>query len=565
MSIYPYLNLIWSKELKSIAFLLFFLTIPVIAQWQTDPDGDQKFTYWGLPPIVGIEDNNGGAFVSACYAAPLDTAPYSVRIPSLFKIDKYGIIASDSVSRVGGSGESYRNLKLVADGFGNFLAPFVDRIFLRYEGGAEIYRERVIVQKLDKSGQNLWGNGVYLTEDTVKQDTFYDIVVDGLGGCYVYYHSYDSMFYTDNSKRYLQHVSNTGEKLWGNNGILLYHGMESWGYSSNKMIKCSNGDLMVRYYNREEKLNEVVRINNQGEVLWKINSQIEMRGSILFEYDSNTVGILGAIEKVLPVRYDIVLETFSKEGVLTNKLITDNKDIDSFELIENVLPCDDVIYYTFKERINTTKHISNFQGLQLNGENLIDGKGIQLFDSNSVYTKMFKTSNSFLFVTRNICRKLDLQGNDVWNNRIVKYTNRDMGYYDVIIDGNGGFIVFWLENLDGIRIQQVNANGELGVVLPTAVEKVSDESLKGFYLEQNYPNPFNPVTVISYHLPVVSKVYLKIYDVLGKEITTLVNETKEPGIYQVEFDASFLPSGVYFYQFQAGSGFTMTRKLLLLK
>jgi hypothetical protein len=99
-----------------------------------------------------------------------------------------------------------------------------------------------------------------------------------------------------------------------------------------------------------------VRINNRGEVLWKINAQIEMRGSILFEYDSNTVGILGAIEKVLPVRYDIVLETFSKEGVLTNKLITDNKDIDSFEFIENVLPCDDVIYSHLRS-VFTTQNI----------------------------------------------------------------------------------------------------------------------------------------------------------------------------------------------------------------
>lgn len=213
----------------------------------------------------------------------------------------------------------------------------------------------------------------------------------------------------------------------------------------------------------------------------------------------------------------------------------------------------------------------------MNGENLFEGRGIQLFDSNSVYTKMFKTSNSFLFINVNLCRKLDLQGNDVWNNRIVKYTNRDMGYYDVIIDGNGGFIVFWLENLDGIRIQQVNANGELGVVLPTAVEKVLDDSLKGFYLEQNYPNPFNPATTINYNLPEQGHATIKVYDMLGKEVTELVNEVKDIGMYNVQFNGSgagkglALASGIYIYTIQvkglSGNSkvFTASKKMLLMK
>jgi len=69
-----------------------------------------------------------------------------------------------------------------------------------------------------------------------------------------------------------------------------------------------------------------------------------------------------------------------------------------------------------------------------------------------------------------------------------------------------------------------------------------------FILAQNYPNPFNPGTVISYKLPVSGKVILKVYDILGREVITLVNEEKPAGKYEVEFNAEGLASGIYFYQ-----------------
>jgi uncharacterized delta-60 repeat protein len=88
--------------------------------------------------------------------------------------------------------------------------------------------------------------------------------------------------------------------------------------------------------------------------------------------------------------------------------------------------------------------------------------------------------------------------------------------------------------------------------------------IQSFFLEQNYPNPFNPTTVISWQLPVRSHVSLKIYDILGREVTTLVDEVKPAGKYIMRFDASRLASGIYFYQLKAG-GFINTKKMILLK
>jgi photosystem II stability/assembly factor-like uncharacterized protein len=85
-----------------------------------------------------------------------------------------------------------------------------------------------------------------------------------------------------------------------------------------------------------------------------------------------------------------------------------------------------------------------------------------------------------------------------------------------------------------------------------------------FYLSQNYPNPFNPVTKIKYGIPKASYVSLKVYDILGKEIMSLVNEHLQPGEYITDFDASGFSSGTYFYRLET-NGFSETKKLILLK
>ena len=86
----------------------------------------------------------------------------------------------------------------------------------------------------------------------------------------------------------------------------------------------------------------------------------------------------------------------------------------------------------------------------------------------------------------------------------------------------------------------------------------------GFILYQNYPNPFNPSTKIQYAISSRQFVSLRVYDVLGNEIATLVNEEKPAGSYEINFNASGLTSGMYFYSIKVGN-FSETKKMLLLK
>ena len=110
------------------------------------------------------------------------------------------------------------------------------------------------------------------------------------------------------------------------------------------------------------------------------------------------------------------------------------------------------------------------------------------------------------------------------------------------------------------RLKQVDYNGSFKY---TDIVEITVAPTK-FSLEQNYPNPFNPSTQINWQSPVGGRQTLKVFDVVGREVATLINDYKEAGNYEVEFDASQLASGVYFYQLKVGS-FIENKKMLLLK
>jgi hypothetical protein len=129
------------------------------------------------------------------------------------------------------------------------------------------------------------------------------------------------------------------------------------------------------------------------------------------------------------------------------------------------------------------------------------------------------------------------------------------------------------EDLKSVYFNDQNtgwAVGENGTILNTTnggvtfMEEGIGELPNSYNLTQNYPNPFNPKTTIKYDIPELSFVTLKVFDVLGREVITSVNEEKPVGNYETKFDATSLPSGIYFYRLQGGS-FVETKKMVLLK
>ncbi len=147
------------------------------------------------------------------------------------------------------------------------------------------------------------------------------------------------------------------------------------------------------------------------------------------------------------------------------------------------------------------------------------------------------------------------------------------GPCSMVVGDTQEFVVAWvgglgINYLSSVAVMKYNAGyaRELYglMVTPTGVAVPASSSPKEFALLQNYPNPFNPSTAISYQLSAVSLVRLKVYDILGREVATLVNGRESAGMHTLRFDGSGLASGVYFYRLTAG-GMSQTRKMLLVR
>ncbi|MBT8387330.1 MAG: T9SS type A sorting domain-containing protein, partial [Ignavibacteria bacterium] len=171
-----------------------------------------------------------------------------------------------------------------------------------------------------------------------------------------------------------------------------------------------------------------------------------------------------------------------------------------------------------------------------------------------------------------------LEKNDVVLNWSTATETNNMGFKILRDNNEVGFIpgtgttteprkyIFTDENVpSGIflySLLQIDYDGTNEII--GEIEVVVNNTPSVFSLLQNYPNPFNPLTIIRFTIPERTKVVLKVYDVLGTEVSELINDIKSPGRYEVKFDSKDLPSGTYFYTIQAGN-FISFKKMILLK
>ena len=143
----------------------------------------------------------------------------------------------------------------------------------------------------------------------------------------------------------------------------------------------------------------------------------------------------------------------------------------------------------------------------------------------------------------------------------LELTGLDENYYVMVSVEDSG-------RTGGVVLEGFLADGEIinyQITLdPVSVEQINSVIPQNFELAQNYPNPFNPTTKISWQSPVGGHQTIKVYDVLGNEVATLITEYREAGRYEITFNASDLSSGIYFYRLQAGD-FVETKKMILLR
>jgi hypothetical protein len=159
---------------------------------------------------------------------------------------------------------------------------------------------------------------------------------------------------------------------------------------------------------------------------------------------------------------------------------------------------------------------------------------------------------------------LQIATDSLFNNLIVDTTGFRSTLFTDSSFNKGTFYYWRVSNTNSAGTSSWSDTASFYVSSTVGVENSKSTLPQKFYLSQNYPNPFNPSTIINYEIPRSSFVSLKVYDILGREITTLVNEEKPAGKYNVTFNASKYSSGIYFYRIEAG-GFSQIKKMVLLK
>jgi hypothetical protein len=202
------------------------------------------------------------------------------------------------------------------------------------------------------------------------------------------------------------------------------------------------------------------------------------------------------------------------------------------------------VQYGFSDSINCSN--------SLNGNRFIKFKVLLVDNANEEILGTFDEvvfENSNVYQHNNLAYQVNTNG---IGNRVVKLKLKaeisDSGLF-AISNKAANLSSLGMEK-NSKKLKQINYNGALAV--------------KEYSLSQNYPNPFNPVTTINYALPKSGNVVLKVYDILGKEVATLVNNHQETGRYSVQFDGSKIASGMYIYKLTSGS-FSEIKKMMLVK
>jgi hypothetical protein len=431
--------------------------------------------------------------------------------------------------------------KLVPDGSGGAIVAWIDG---RTEAG-------IYAQRISRRGEALWqANGVPVVVTAGAWE--FDIDTDGAGGAVIVW--MDSRDFNPASDIYAQRLDRNGNKLWvtpsDSSGIPVCRA-DSYQQEPVILGMADGGAVAAWCDRRKDDYNDIYaqRIGPDGTILWQsdgipVSTHSTAQGHPVLTCDGED-GFYAAwnnYDGYYYVNYDILGQHFDGNG---GRLWGTDADSNGYPLA-----VDTVEEYT---------------------PNLLeDGSGGVFL----VWSDM-RTGNANIYGQR-----FDAEGNRKWqsvdDSSGVPISTASRGQWAPCLqpDSGDGIVVVWSDDRDWSRpdifAQQVSRAGDLGVIT-----HVPDHELLPacWSLAQNYPNPFNPTTSIKFQTPAIKLgfgnwsldfVSLKVYDILGREVATLVDGVMPAGEHEVRWDAGNLPGGVYFYRVSAG-GWSETKKMLLIR
>lgn len=581
------------KTFKIILLLILISTISS-GQWSTDPNvnnpictasGDQYSSQI-------VSDQSGGAIIVwEDFRNGNNYDIYAQRISST------GVVlwSLDGV-RIAGAAYDQTMPAIISDGNGGAIITWTD-----FRGGnySDVY-----AQKISADGIPQWtSNGVAVCT-AVNSQFSRSLVSDGNGGAIIVWQ--DDRDGTFAGNIYAQLINSSGLPVWGANGILI---CSKYAPRSNVAIASDGlGGAIISwsdYRNTIAPNTEVdlyaQRVDANGSVMWIADGipvcDLAGSGQVYPEIINNQPNeVIITWQDGRNGNADIYIQRLKNDGSkMWNQdgvALCTATGLQSFPVLTADNSSGAIVTWqdyrsaafdVYAQRIDVSGNvlwttdgvpISAETDAQISPDITSDGQGGAII----TWRDYRDNGNQDIYAQR-----IDNNGVVQWtiNGIAVSVATTDQYTPAITTDGYGGAIITWWDYRNSstadIYAQQVSLNGQLGVVTD-----VDDENklLLSFNLEQNYPNPFNPSTKIRFVIPNVVRnlkdfssqaprndntfVTLKVYDVLGKEVATLVNEEKPAGKYKVEFNASTLPSGVYFYQLRSGD-FVETKKMVLLR
>jgi hypothetical protein len=497
---------------------------------------------------------------------------------------------------------------LISDGSGGAIVTWVDR--------RDRYDPKIYAQKISSSGDLTWNsNGIAICTARDLQ-ALPNIISDGEGGAIITWfdnRTGNSQYTIYNYDIYAQRISSTGEIQWTANGVPIC--TKSGNQQYPKIISDGNGGAIITWYDTNGGI-YIQKIDHSGIVQWATDGIAV--SSLSGTYPRITSdGNGGAI--ITWMGNGIFAQRVNSNGMIQwqsdgVEICNQSSDPQYPNIISDgnggaIIAWKDWRNHCwdfFAQKINS-------QGVfqwQIGGTPICIGNGDKGYDEFDEAPKMVsdELQGAVITWTQN---DYDVFASRIFNNgalpvelttltstiehgsvNLVWHTSTEVNNYGFDVERKSeaedwlkiGFVIgngnsnspknysFEDENPPSGKIQyrlkQIDFDGKYKY---SDVVEVNIDAPTLFALKQNYPNPFNPTTTIKYSIPASlnsskggANVKLSVYDVLGRAVVRLVDEEKLPGNYEVKFDGSNIPSGVYFYRIQAGS-FSQTKKLILIK
>ena len=469
------------------------------------------------------------------------------------------------------SSSAKMEMKMVSDGTGGAIVTWSNSL----NNNTDIYAQRI-----NGDGIIQWSaEGVPVISYQNLQHVP-EIVTDGAGGAIICW----TDFRNSKNDIYAQRIDSNGNLLWSASGVEIRDTINNGGFGS--MIADNNGGAFIAWSD-ERDFNStwtdiyIQRIGSSGGTFWDDNGK-----PVIIEQDAqdNPIMVLDSQGHIVVIwrdsrsgaTPDIYAQKIDPDGGgkywnTSGVQITSTSDIDI--TVQIISDESGGTLITFLDKSPSDRDLVISQRLGSDGQTSWNGNGIVVCNSLQPKSppKVISESNNGAIIIWGDYRsgnediyaqKILYTGNLAWQENGIEISKIDFNqtHYNLISDGDNGAIVSWD---DPRYTNDIYAERLLGDGTLTSIE---EEGLivNNFLLKQNYPNPFNPNTKIKYSVPHSSKIVIKVYDILGNEVATLLNEEKPYGSYDVEFDASGLSSGIYFYKLKAGE-FIQTKKMILMK